>query len=205
MEVPNCWPDRRCGQFARSMSTGVYGEGAPVRYRILGPLEVHEGPEATTPTAPKTTSVLAMLLIHANHLVLAETLMEEIWSGEPPASASTTLQTYIYQLRCTLGRDSITTRPGGYTLPVGESDVDLLRFRAAVNLGQRLLELGHADDALDELRAALGMWRGRPLSNVRVGRALEQEVQHLEEERRRASELSIEAAFSAGRHRDVIG
>jgi DNA-binding SARP family transcriptional activator len=38
-----------------------------------------------------------------------------------------------------------------------------------------------------------------------VGRVLEVDIQHLEEERRRAAELLIEAAFAAGRHRDFIG
>jgi DNA-binding SARP family transcriptional activator len=40
---------------------------------------------------------------------------------------------------------------------------------------------------------------------VRAGRLLELEIQHLEEEHRRAAELTIEAAFAAGRHREVIG
>lgn len=176
-----------------------------MRYRILGPLEVYKGTELTTPTAPKTTSVLAMLLLHANHLVLAESLIEEIWSGKPPVSATTTLQTYIYQIRCSLGRDSIQTRPGGYLFPVCEADLDLLIFRSGVRRGQALLEVGRPDEALTELRSSLALWRGRPLPNVRTGQVLELELQHLEEERRRAAELSIEAAFAAGRHREVIG
>jgi SARP family transcriptional regulator, regulator of embCAB operon len=177
-----------------------------VTYRILGPLEVlGDDPKATTPTAPKTAGVLAMLLLHANRLVLTETLMEEIWNGQPPLSASTTLQTYIYQIRCTLGRSSIETRPGGYVFPVDESDLDLLVFRAGVQEGQRLLKVGRPDEALGTLTASMGLWRGRPLTNVRVGRMLETDIQHLDEERRRAAELLIEAAFAAGRHRDVIG
>jgi DNA-binding SARP family transcriptional activator len=177
-----------------------------VRYRILGPLEAQtDNEEATTPTAPKTASVLAMLLLHANHLVLAETLMEEIWSGDPPASANTTLQTYIYQIRCALGRDSIETRPGGYCFPAREPELDLLTFRAGVIRGQRLLDLDRPSEALDELRSALHLWRGRPLTNVRSGRILEHELQVLEEEHRRAEELAIEAAFAANRHREVIG
>jgi DNA-binding SARP family transcriptional activator len=176
-----------------------------VRYRILGPLEVYKDATVTTPTAPKTASVLAMLLIRANHLVLAETLTDEIWSGTPPASASTTLQTYIYQIRCALGRDAIFTRPGGYVFPVDESEFDLTQFRAKVRDGEHLLYADQPDAALDRLRAGLDLWKGEPLSNVRVGRALELELQHLDEERRRACELSIEAAFAAGRHREVIG
>lgn len=176
-----------------------------MRYRILGPLEVYDDTAVMTPTAPKTASVLAMLLLRANHLVLAETLMEEIWSGAPPASASTTLQTYIYQIRCALGRDAIFTRPGGYVLPVDETELDLAHFRSRVLHGEHLLATGRPEAAFAELRTGLGLWTGQPLSNVRIGRALELELQHLDEERRRADELAIEAAFAAGRQREVIG
>jgi DNA-binding SARP family transcriptional activator len=185
-------------------SAGRAEEEGAVRYRILGPIEVHNDAGSATPTAPKTASVLAILLVHANHLVLTETLMEDIWGEGPPASASTTLQTYIYQIRGALGRLSITTRPGGYCLSVDEDDLDLLAFRSRLHHGRRLLDLGRPDEALDELRLGLSLWRGRPLSNVRCGRVLELDLQHLEEERRRAAELSVEAAFAAGRHREVI-
>lgn len=176
-----------------------------MRYLVLGSLEVHDNTEVMTPTAPKTASVLAMLLVNAGNLVLATSLMEDIWDSDPPASASTTLQTYIYQLRCAMGRDTITTQPGGYRLEVGESDLDLLRFRSRVIEGGRLIGQGRPGDALDVVRSGLALWRGRPLTNVRTGRLLESEVRHLEEERRRASELCIEAAFAAGRQREVIG
>jgi DNA-binding SARP family transcriptional activator len=177
-----------------------------VRYRILGPLEVEDaGTGVTTPTAPKTASVLAMLLLHANRLVLAEALMEEIWSGQPPLSANTTLQTYVYHIRCMLGRDAIHTRPGGYVMPVDESDLDLLVFRAGAHEGQRLLKLGRPEEARLVLQANMALWRARPLTNIRVGRMLEVELQHLEEERRRAAQLLVEAAFAASRHRDMIG
>jgi SARP family transcriptional regulator, regulator of embCAB operon len=175
-----------------------------VRYRVLGPIEVYKDGRVATPTAPKTATVLAVLLVRSNHLVLTETLMEEIWGERPPASASTTLQTYIYQIRCGLGRDTIATRPGGYFLSAEEGELDMLRFRARVSQGRQLLDLGRPDDALDELRHGLSLWKGRPLSNVRCGSVLELDLQHLDEERRRAAELSVEAAFAAGRHREVI-
>ena len=175
-----------------------------MRYRILGPLEVHNNLSVATPTAPKTASVLAMLLVHANCLVLTETIMEDIWGENPPASASTTLQTYIYQIRGALGRGTIMTRPGGYSLPVDEGDLDLLRFRSKLHQGRCLLDMGQPSEALDELRCGLSLWNGRPLSNVRCGSLLGLDLQHLEEERRRAAELSVEAAFAAGRHREVI-
>jgi DNA-binding SARP family transcriptional activator len=179
-----------------------------VRYRVLGPLEL-EAPDGVddvaAPTAPKTTSVLAMLLLHANRLVLTDALIDEIWGDRPPLSASTTLQTYIYQIRCALGRGCIETRPGGYVFPVGESELDLLVFKAGADEGERLLKLGRPAEALEVLSSTMELWRGRPLTNVRVGQVLEADLQHLEEERRRAAELLIEAAFAAGRHRDHIG
>jgi DNA-binding SARP family transcriptional activator len=131
--------------------------------------------------------------------------MEEIWGDDPPTSANTTLQTYIYQIRCALGRGTIETRPGGYCFAVEESVVDLLQFRAHVTCGQHLLRLNRPEEALDELYAGLVLWRGRPLSNVQIGSVLELDVQHLEEERRRAAELWVEASFSTGRHREIIG
>jgi DNA-binding SARP family transcriptional activator len=175
-----------------------------VRYQILGPIEVLDDARMATPTAPKTTSVLALLLLHANHLVLTETLMEEIWGESRPASASTTLQTYIYHIRGALGRDTILTRPAGYVLPVEDDDLDLLLFRERLLQGRQLLGAGQPHEAWDELRAGLALWRGRPLSNVRCGCVLEFELQHLEEQRRQAAELLVEAAFAAGRHREMI-
>ena len=175
-----------------------------MRYRILGSLEVHDGTRLVTPTAPKTASVMSVLLLHANQLVLTDSLVEEIWNGDPPQSANTTLQTYVYQIRCALGREVVETRPRGYYMPAEEDEHDLLLFRARVARGRQLLDADRPDEALSVLRSALGLWRGMPFSNVRVGPVLELDLPLLEEERRGAAELTIEAAFAAGRHREVI-
>lgn len=175
-----------------------------MRYRILGPLEIHDGSGLVTPTAPKTASVMSMLLVHANQLVLAEAMMNELWNGNPPVSANTTLQTYVYQIRCALGRDVVETRPRGYCLPAGEDELDLLLFRSLVARGRKALDLQRPEEALHHLRAGLALWRGLPFSNIRVGPVLEFCIPLLEEERRRAAELAVEAAFAAGRHREVI-
>jgi len=37
--------------------------------------------------APKQRALLALLLLHANEVVSSDRLVEELWSGEPPASA----------------------------------------------------------------------------------------------------------------------
>jgi len=72
-------------------------------FRILGPLEATHSGQPLTPTPPKIRSVLALLLLRANRIVSVESLIEELWGPEPPRSAVTTVQTYIYHLRRLFG------------------------------------------------------------------------------------------------------
>ncbi|SBT42866.1 DNA-binding transcriptional activator of the SARP family [Micromonospora auratinigra] len=183
-----------------------------MEFNILGALEVkHEG-NICTPTAPKVQWVLALLLCRANQIVSIGSLTEELWGTEPPRSAVTTTQTYIYQLRKKFEREGIAarpeerleTRPPGYLLRVGDAELDADRFERQVERGRELLAQGRADVAADLLRDALAMWRGPALANVPVGRLLEGHVAHLEESRVRALELRIEADIALGRHRELI-
>ncbi|MFJ6939932.1 BTAD domain-containing putative transcriptional regulator [Streptomyces sp. NPDC101132] len=66
---------------------------------VLGALSVRENGISITPTAPKPRQVLALLALHADQVVPVSALIEELWAGEPPRSARTTLQTYVLQLR----------------------------------------------------------------------------------------------------------
>jgi DNA-binding response OmpR family regulator len=42
---------------------------------------------------------LALFVLNAGDVVSSSRLADELWSGSPPKSASTTLQTFVYQLR----------------------------------------------------------------------------------------------------------
>src|SRR5690349_18980814 len=116
-----------------------------MEFRLLGPLEVTEGDHSLTPTAPKVREVLALLLIRHNQVVRVDDLIEELWGERPPASALTTLQTYIYKLRkifesCGKNPESIlSTRPSGYLLAVPGDDVDVVRFEQLVDAGRQAL------------------------------------------------------------------
>ncbi|MEU0603063.1 AfsR/SARP family transcriptional regulator [Streptomyces sp. NPDC006393] len=66
---------------------------------VLGALDVRENGVSVAPTAPKPRQVLALLALHADRVVPAASLIEELWSDRPPRSARTTLQTYVLQLR----------------------------------------------------------------------------------------------------------
>lgn len=66
-----------------------------MEFRILGPLEaVHEG-KVVPLRAAKPRALLTLLLLHANEFVPSDLLIEDLWNGRPPATATKTLQMYV--------------------------------------------------------------------------------------------------------------
>src|SRR5271166_2483463 len=98
-----------------------------MRFGILGPLEVAEdGGRKLGLGGRKQRSVLAILLLHANEVVSWDRLAEEVWSGRPPASAATSLHSYVSRLRRALGEDErIATIAGGYLIRVADGELDV--------------------------------------------------------------------------------
>jgi DNA-binding SARP family transcriptional activator len=183
-----------------------------MRFNILGALEVTHDGEVITPSAPKVCWALALLLVRANHIVSTDTLIAELWGEDPPRSAVTTAQTYIYQLRKTFRRilgeagaeELLATRAPGYVLRVGPGELDAAVFEQRVEQGRARFEAGDFAAASELLRGALALWRGSALVDVSAGRVLEAYVAHLEEARIRALELRIQADIQLGRHRELI-
>lgn len=181
-------------------------------FGLLGPLEVRRDEEPCTPTAPKVCRVLALLLLRSNHVVSTDALIEELWGEDPPRSAVTTTQTYIYQLRKALGEDDsapsdddmLLTRPPGYVLQVEDGQIDTETFQHLTVEGNALLEEGQPDQAIRSLDEGLGLWRGSALADISCGRLLEASAVHLEELRLRATELRVQANMELGRHRALI-
>ncbi|MGW4940912.1 AfsR/SARP family transcriptional regulator [Actinoplanes sp. NPDC004185] len=179
--------------------------------KILGSLEVTDGHRICGPTAPRTLSTLALLVVRANYVVPMSSIIEELWGAEPPRSASTTAQTYIYQLRRMIdedGRDNskqvLLTKAPGYVLRVDPDNIDLWRFRRLTAEGQEQFTAGRFDQAAATLRRALAMWTGSPLANVRNGPALDGYVAAMEEERIHALNVRIEADLRLGRLHELI-
>src|SRR5262249_2405286 len=109
-----------------------------VQINILGPLEAIVGSESIVPSATKPRKVLALLIANANHVVPISKLTFESWDDNPPVSASTTLQTYVLQLRKLIGnavkdrpteaKDILVTRPNGYMFRTGPGQLDVDRY-----------------------------------------------------------------------------
>lgn len=184
--------------------------------RVLGPLSLSCGGTPAVPTAPKPRSVLALLLLQANQTVPVPDLVQELWGGEPPASALTTLQTYVLQLRKKLAAATglptseiaaatLVTVPGGYQFRTSDDDdYDLPRYQKLASAGQQALLAGDDTRAADLLMQAQSLWRGPALTDVNAGPLLLPQIKRLQESRLTTVEHSIEARLRLGMHQQVL-
>jgi DNA-binding SARP family transcriptional activator len=191
---------------------------------VLGPLKVHDLAGPVTPTAAKPRKLLAMLAVHADEVVPVAALYEELWGSNIPRSASTTLQTYILNLRTLIAaahggpaadaKRILETRPGGYMLNTQDAEtqpkapagaVDVRRFEQLAAAGHRAHQARDYLAAADKFRSALALWRGPALVDIQLGPMLEVEVHRLTEARLCALDRRIDADLRLGRHHELVG
>jgi predicted ATPase/DNA-binding SARP family transcriptional activator len=175
-----------------------------VQFRILGAIEavLDDGP--VTLGAPKQRGLLALLLVNRRRVVTADQLIDGLWGEAPPASALQSLQVYVHGLRRALGGERIETAGRGYRVVVGEDELDLDRFERTLERGRAALEAGRADDAADDLREALAIWRGPALAGLPEETRRAAEAERLDELRLTALELRFDAELAGGRHDAVV-
>ena len=73
--------------------------GANLQVRLLGPLEVVRDGAPVVVAAPKQRALLALLALDVGRVVSSDELADRLWAGEAPATAVTTVQVYVSQLR----------------------------------------------------------------------------------------------------------
>ena len=172
-------------------------------FRLLGPLEVDDGGAPTGLGGVKQRALLALLLLNANMTVASDRFVDELWGDAPPESARKMVQIYVSQLRKLLPSGMLRTQASGYSLEVGEDELDLARFGAAAAEGRGALAAGQPDRASDLLRSALAMWRGAALAEFDEPFA-RIEAARLEELRVAVLEDRIDADLELGRHADLV-
>ena len=166
-------------------------------FRVLGPLEVDAGDGVLPLGGPKQRAVLANLLVRANEVVPADTLIADVWGDEPPDKARNTLQTYISNLRKTLGNDRLQGRAPGYLLAIDPSELDAARFEGLLRSAKRSLAVDPTV-AVASIDDALSMWRGPALADLADQHALLAQAARLDELRLSAQETRIEALLAIG-------
>ena len=83
-----------------------------MHFEILGPLRVVADDEQELSLGgEKPATILAVLLLHPNELVTSDRLIEDLWDGQPPATAAKTLQVHMSRLRRALVETQNGHRP----------------------------------------------------------------------------------------------
>jgi DNA-binding SARP family transcriptional activator len=161
-----------------------------MEFGILGPLRVLQDGETLDLGGPRPRAVLARLILADGAAVTTDMLVDDVWAGRPPPSATKTLQKYVSELRKVLGRSVLRTVGSGYTVAIDGGELDASRF-------QRLLEEG-------EFERALSLWRGDVLSDLPDAAFAGPERARLTELRLVALEGRLRGDVGSGRHAEVV-
>ena len=187
----------------------MWGIAALIDYRLLGPTGVGLDGHPADIGGQKQRALLTILVLSANVAVSRDVLVDRLWGEHPPAGAQHTLAVYVSRLRKTLepaaGGPVVLALPGAYVLRAAEEHIDIRRFERLAAQGRRALEDGAPDRAAADLREALALWRGAPLSDVRQEHFAQGEIARLDEMRAGVIQDRIDADLALGRHGDLVG
>jgi DNA-binding SARP family transcriptional activator len=167
-----------------------------MRVRLLGTVDVHDGEEARPVPGLRRKAILSVLALNAGRTVGVERLIDLVWGDRPPATALNTVQSHLSYLRRVLGaRSAIVSRPPGYLLDLAGDASDAAAAERLIHAGLRAADPARA---AEPLRAALALWRGRPLQDVT-------EVPWLAEQARRLADLELEGRRALAEARLALG
>src|ERR1700722_16581984 len=124
-----------------------------MRFGILGPLEVTADGRPLALGGARARDVLATMLVHANRVVPADQLVDELWPKQPADRAPPSLQVRLSELRKSLrsaeeGTDRLVTRPPGYLLRVEPGELDAGTFEDLTGAAAAALAAGRPEEAI---------------------------------------------------------
>ncbi|MFI8832675.1 BTAD domain-containing putative transcriptional regulator [Streptomyces afghaniensis] len=172
-----------------------------MRYRILGVTTAEDEHGTAVPVGgPRLRALLTALALRPSRVTTPRTLIDEVWTDDPPQDAHAALQALIGRLRRALGKDAVTSDTGGYRLTATPDDIDLFVFERLVRQGTDALAADAPALAERHLDDALALWRGPALADLPDRTAATRpEATRLEATRARA-----EARLRLGRAADVV-
>ncbi|MGH3591267.1 MAG: BTAD domain-containing putative transcriptional regulator, partial [Pseudonocardiaceae bacterium] len=160
-----------------------------VQLRALGPVEAVVGGRLVDLGPPKQRALFGLLLSRVDRPVSVDALLEQLWSGAPPAAATASLQAYVSNLRRVLEPHRpprapavvLRTRAPGYLLDSTGAEFDVCCFTKYADAGREALRRGDPQRALRDFEAGLALWRGQAYADVRDSAWVAPEVARLEE------------------------
>jgi DNA-binding SARP family transcriptional activator len=188
----------------RSGAASVVG----MELRALGPVEAVVAGRLVDLGPPKQRALFALLVSQIDRPVAVDALLEELWSGDPPPAAMTSLRAYVANLRRVLEPHRaprtpamvLRTRAPGYLVDSNGLDVDVHRFGAHAMAGWEAWGRANPQRALSEFEAGLALWRGPAYAEVADAGWVVPEVARLEELRLSVVEGRCAALLALGAH-----
>jgi predicted ATPase/DNA-binding SARP family transcriptional activator len=178
-------------------------DDVPLYFSLLGPLRVERPASEVQVGGARRRSVLLRLLASPNRVVTVDTLAEDVWEGNPPAAAASTLQSHVSALRQLLGPGRLTFAHGGYCATVGPGELDSALFEADIAAARADIASGSLGASLSALERGLDRWRGSPFADVAGAEWALGPTVRLEEERNEAVEEALEVRLELGLHFEV--
>jgi DNA-binding SARP family transcriptional activator len=176
-----------------------------VQFRILGPVEATAPDGRVVALRGQPLRLLGLLLVRRGQPVGADSAIDALWGEGLPGNPSNALQVVVSRLRAALGAEAVVFG-GGYTLALEDPEaVDADRFARLADEGAAALGRGDPAAAADALHAAMALWRGPALHELRYESFAVGEVARLEEMRQACLESRLEADLALGRHERVLG
>ncbi len=143
----------------------LFGRFSACQYRcveaaVLGEVRVGRSGLDRAPRGQRSRDLLALLLVRRGQSVDPAVLLEHVW-GEGSGLGVAVVHTQVARLRRDLGGDTVLTTETGYR--AAELDLDADRFAELVGRARG----DQPQEAVAQLREALGLWRGdRPYADV---------------------------------------
>jgi DNA-binding SARP family transcriptional activator len=182
-----------------------------MKFQVLGALAVRsDSGFPLSITRRKQRLLLGMLLLRPERPLSIDAIVDGLWPGDVPASATANIQSYVAGLRREFrahdpdGDRRLECTRGGYVLHVEPDEVDATQFERLVDEARTNMDSGAATTAMTSLNRALSLWRGPVLEGLDVPDHLQPDVVRLEEHRLIALEESMEAALAANEHVRIV-
>lgn len=185
-------------------------------FSVLGTVAIRFGDRLIEVQGRFQRIVLLLLLLSRQQVVLADTLIDELWGEEVPKRAENALQAHVSRLRrrlvelepdrlvprlARLPRQS--NRPSGYRLLLSGDEFDGSVFLDTIREVRRS-PAPAPSEATRKLRAALSLWTGPPFGGLQGGPICQAAAARFHESRLVALDLLFENELRQGRHCEVI-
>lgn len=181
-----------------------------MEYSILGSLELHDNGASRALTSRRALTLLAVLLTRPGQVVTTGQLVQEIWLEEPPRRAQAALHVHVSHVRKFVTREhshsQVATRAPGYLIEMNGDSIDLDVFDGHVQAGREHLSGHRLEEAGAHFDAALALWRGPVLGDLRPdGPILKGFTASVEESHLECQDLRTSTLLALGRHEQLIG